>query len=151
MRAAMAILRKDLRLELRSLETLPTMVLFCIATFVIFHFALNQASITGQLAAGVLTVTILFAALLGINRLFVAEREQGGFDGFLLASHHDDFLTGLEPFVDAHIGVGDHRRAHRRELERPRRRGGVDRGVRLARDDEVQPAAAAILAQLGDR
>ena len=39
----------------------------------------------GQLAAGVLTVTLLFAAMLGINRLFVAEREQGGFDAFLLA------------------------------------------------------------------
>jgi heme exporter protein B len=33
----------------------------------------------------VLTVTLLFAAMLGINRLFVAEREQGGFDAFLLA------------------------------------------------------------------
>ena len=32
-----------------------------------------------------LTVTLLFSAMLGINRLFVAEREQGGFDGFLLA------------------------------------------------------------------
>ena len=85
MRAVLAVLRKDLVLELRSLETVPTMVLFSIATFVIFHFALNQASITGQLAGGVLTVTILFAGLLGINRLFVAEREQGGFDGFLLA------------------------------------------------------------------
>jgi heme exporter protein B len=84
-RAAIAVLRKDLRLELRSLETIPTMVLFSIATFVIFHFAFNQASIRGQLAAGVLTVTILFAGLLGINRLFVAEREQGGFDAFLLA------------------------------------------------------------------
>ena len=30
-------------------------------------------------------VTLLFAAMLGINRLFVAEREQGGFDAFLLA------------------------------------------------------------------
>ena len=37
------------------------------------------------MAAGVLTVTLLFAAMLGINRLFVAEREQGGFDAFLLA------------------------------------------------------------------
>ena len=32
-----------------------------------------------------LWVTLLFAAVLGINRLFVAEHEQGGFDGFLLA------------------------------------------------------------------
>ena len=32
-----------------------------------------------------LWVTLLFAAILGLNRLFVAEHEQGGFDGFLLA------------------------------------------------------------------
>jgi heme exporter protein B len=30
-------------------------------------------------------VTLLFAAVLAINRLFVSEREEGGFDGFLLA------------------------------------------------------------------
>jgi heme exporter protein B len=30
-------------------------------------------------------VTLLFAAILGINRLFVADAEQGGFDAFLLA------------------------------------------------------------------
>jgi heme exporter protein B len=81
----LTVLRKDLLLELRSFETLPTMVLFSVATFVIFHFGLNRATIDGQLAAGVLTVTLLFAAMLGINRLFVAEREQGGFDAFLLA------------------------------------------------------------------
>jgi heme exporter protein B len=79
------ILRKDLRLELRTLETVPAMVLFTVATFVIFHFALNRATIAGQLAAGILTATLLFASMLAVNRLFVAEREQGGFDGFLLA------------------------------------------------------------------
>ncbi len=81
----MTVLRKDLLLELRTFETVPAMILFSIVTFVIFHFGLNQATIDGQLAAGVLTVTLLFAAMLGVNRLFVAEREQGGFDAFLLA------------------------------------------------------------------
>src|ERR1019366_8448919 len=85
MRTALAILRKDLRLELRTLETVPAMVLLTLVTFVIFHFGLNRATIDGQLAAGVFTATLLFAAMLGINRLFVAEREQGGFDAFLLA------------------------------------------------------------------
>jgi heme exporter protein B len=85
MRTIVAVLRKDLLLELRTLETLPAMVLFSIVTFVIFHFALNRSMISGQLAAGVLTGTLLFAAMLAINRLFVAEREQGGFDAFLLA------------------------------------------------------------------
>jgi len=84
-RTALILLGKDLRLELRTLETVPAMVLFCITTFVIFHFALNRATISGQLAAGILTATLLFASMLAINRLFVAEREQGGFDGFLLA------------------------------------------------------------------
>ncbi len=85
MRTALVVLRKDLRLELRTLETVPAMVLLALVTFVIFHFGLNRNTIAGQLAAGVLTATLLFAAILGINRLFVAEREQGGFDAFLLA------------------------------------------------------------------
>jgi len=84
-RTAMTVLRKDLLLELRGLETVPAMVLFAVVTFVIFHFGFARDTIDGQLAAGVLTVTLLFAAMLGINRLFVAEREQGGFDAFLLA------------------------------------------------------------------
>jgi heme exporter protein B len=84
-RTAGIILRKDLTLELRTMETVPAMVLFSITTFVIFHFALNRTSIGGQLAGGIFIGTLLFASLLAINRLFVAEREQGGFDGFLLA------------------------------------------------------------------
>jgi heme exporter protein B len=61
------------------------MALFAVTTFVIFHFGLGRDTLRGQLAAGVLTVTLLFAAMLGTGRLFVAEREQGGFDAFLLA------------------------------------------------------------------
>ena len=85
MSATGAIIRKDLLVELRTFETVPAISLFSLATFVVFHFALNRAAIGGQLAAGVLSATLLFAAMLAINRLFVAEREQGGFDGFLLA------------------------------------------------------------------
>jgi heme exporter protein B len=85
MRAIGALLRKDLRLELRTRESVPAMVLFSLGTFVLFHFALQRDDVDGELAAGILWVTLLFAALLGIGRLFVAEREEGGFDGFLLA------------------------------------------------------------------
>jgi heme exporter protein B len=84
-RAAAAIVRKDLLVELRTGEAVPAMVLFSISTFVLFHFALDRNSVDGQLAAGVFWVTLLFASVLAIGRLFVAEREQGGFDGFLLA------------------------------------------------------------------
>jgi heme exporter protein B len=61
------------------------MALFTVTTFVVFHFALQRRAVDGDLAAGVLVVTLLFAAMLGVNRLFVADREEGGFDGFLLA------------------------------------------------------------------
>jgi heme exporter protein B len=84
-RAVGAVVRKDLRVELRTGEAVPAMLLFSVSTFVLFHFALDRASVEGDLAAGVLWVTLLFAAVLGMSRLFVAEREQGGFDGFLLA------------------------------------------------------------------
>ena len=80
-----ALLRKELLVELRTLESVPAMSLFAVTTFVIFHFALNRGSVEGDLAAGILWVTLLFAAILGVNRLFVADAEEGGFDGFLLA------------------------------------------------------------------
>lgn len=81
----MALLRKELLVELRTLESVPGMSLFAVTTFVVFHFALNQNSVSGQEAAGILWVTLLFAAMLGVNRLFTADADQGGFDGFLLA------------------------------------------------------------------
>jgi len=73
-----ALLRKDLRVELRTKESVPAMALFSVTTLVLFHFGLQRARLDGDLAAGVLLVTVLFAAVLGINRLFVS-------DGFLLA------------------------------------------------------------------
>ena len=79
------LLHTELRLELRAPQTVPAMALFAVTTFVVFHFALQRASVEGDLAAGVLCVTLLFAAILGTNRLFVADHEEGGFDGFLLA------------------------------------------------------------------
>jgi heme exporter protein B len=79
------LLAKDLRVELRTLQSVPAMVLFSTTIYVIFRFGLDRTKLAGPLAAGVLVVTILFAALLAINRLFVPEREQGGFEAIRLA------------------------------------------------------------------
>jgi heme exporter protein B len=85
MAAFRAIVAKDVRTELRTLEAVPAMVLFSATTFVLFRFGLDRQGLEGSLAAGVLLATILFAAILAINRVFVAEREQGGFDAIRLA------------------------------------------------------------------
>jgi heme exporter protein B len=79
-----ALARKDLLLELRAKETLPSMLLFVLAAFVVFHFALPAGS--GDLAAkGLLWVALVFTALLGLTRAFVPEREQGLMDALVLA------------------------------------------------------------------
>ena len=84
-RAAGTILRKDLLLELRTKEAVPAMTLFTITVYVLFHFGLDRNALDGDLASGVLWVTLLLAAVIGVTRLFAAEREQGGIDALLLA------------------------------------------------------------------
>jgi heme exporter protein B len=84
-RAAGTILRKDLLLELRTKEAVPAMTLFSITVYVLFHFGLDRNALDGDLASGVLWVTLLLAAVIGVTRLFAAEREQGGIDALLLA------------------------------------------------------------------
>jgi heme exporter protein B len=79
-----ALLRKDLLLELRARETLPAMAIFVVAALTVFHFALPSGS-SDLAAQGLLWIAILFTALLGLSRAFVAEREQGVLDGLVLS------------------------------------------------------------------
>jgi heme exporter protein B len=78
-----ALARKDLLLELRAKETLPSMLLFVISALTIFHFAL-PAGTSDVAARGLLWSALVFTALLGLTRAFVAERDQGMFDALIL-------------------------------------------------------------------
>ena len=79
-----ALACKDLRLGLRSHDTLPVMLLFVVSTLVVFNFSLPAE--TGDLAAyGLLWVAIVFTAILGLTRAFAAERDQRVLDGLVLA------------------------------------------------------------------
>jgi heme exporter protein B len=81
---AWVLARKDVLLELRARDTLPAMLLFVLSTLVVFHFALpSESSRLAEL--GLLWVAILFTALLGLARVYAAEREQGLMDGLVLA------------------------------------------------------------------
>ena len=96
MTAFRAILAKDLRVELRTMQSVPAMVLFAVTTFVLFRYGLDRQSLAGGLAAGVLLATVLFAAILAINRLFVTERDEGGFDAIRLAPVDGTALLGAK-------------------------------------------------------
>jgi heme exporter protein B len=79
-----ALARKDLKLELRARDTLPAMLLFVLATLVVFHFALPEGS-GDEAAYGLLWVAIVFTALLGLGRAWAPEREGGALDALVLA------------------------------------------------------------------
>src|SRR6478736_8935109 len=79
-----ALARKDLLLELRARDTLPAMLLFFVAVFVVFHFSLPDRS-SGLAAGGLLWVAIVFTALLALGRAFVPEKEQRVLDALVLA------------------------------------------------------------------
>ena len=84
-RTALILFRKDVLVEVRTLQSLTAMALFSVMAFVLFHFGLDRDTLEGSLASGVVWVTLLLATVLAVTRLFVAEREQGGFETMLLA------------------------------------------------------------------
>lgn len=86
MRAALAIFRKDLLLELRGREVVVTLTVFSFLVLTVFSFAaVPGSSAPREMAPGILWVTFLFAGILGLGRTFDRERENNSFTGLLLA------------------------------------------------------------------
>ena len=82
----LAILWKDLLIELRTKETLASLLLLGLLTLVVLSFAFDPTSPLREAAApGVLWVALIFAGTLGMNRSLVREREHDCVDGLLLA------------------------------------------------------------------
>ena len=85
LRPVLAMVWKDILLELRTREIVISVLLFGFLVVVVFNFALNVSTqeIT-TLAPGILWVAFAFAGTLAMNRTFVREQEQGGLQGLLL-------------------------------------------------------------------
>jgi heme exporter protein B len=89
LRGALAVLRKDMRIEWRTRESLASMVVLGVLLVVIFSVALDPAPADApRLAPSVLWAAFVFTGLLGVQRGFVLEREQDCLGG-LLASPLD--------------------------------------------------------------
>lgn len=85
-RAIAAVASKDVITELRSRELVSAMALFSLLSVLIFSFALElNRQARAEAVGGVLWVTIVFAAILGLNRSMAIEREGGTFEALLLA------------------------------------------------------------------
>ncbi len=88
--AVWAVVWKDLRIEGRTRQTVSVMVMFSLATIIMFNFALGMA-INVNLSAGrnvspaLLWVVVLLAAILGLNRSLALDRENQVVDAILMA------------------------------------------------------------------
>jgi heme exporter protein B len=81
-----AILWKDLQIELRTKETLSSLLLLGLLTLLVLSFAFDPTSgLRDAAAPGVLWVAMIFAGTLGMNRSLLQEREHDCLHGLLLA------------------------------------------------------------------
>ncbi len=86
LRAMAAIVWKDLKAEWRNRQLVSAMLVFSLLVILIFNFALElDRNARENVASGVLWVTFVFAATLGLNRTFAPEVDRGSLDGLLLA------------------------------------------------------------------
>lgn len=82
------LLAKDLRQELRSKDMVVSMFIYAVLVIVVYGVALMGAAPGAgflQVAGGLLWALVVFTSLLGLNRSFSREAENGCLEGLLLA------------------------------------------------------------------
>ena len=85
-RTAWLVLRKDLTVEVRSLEIALTTIFFAVSSIMVFAFALVQEGrAPDDGAAGILWIAIAFAGTLALGRTFERERQSETLRALLLA------------------------------------------------------------------
>jgi heme exporter protein B len=87
-RQFIAILRKDIVMELRTFEMLTSMGLYTLLTLAIYAIALSQSGggfDVRLVAAGLVWLAFVFTSMLGLNRSLVHEKDQGCLDALLLS------------------------------------------------------------------
>ena len=84
--AVWAIVKKDLRIEFHTRQTISIMVMFSLASIVMYNFALEtDLAAARNVASGLLWATILLAVTLGLNRAIGIEQENQTIDTLLMA------------------------------------------------------------------
>ncbi|HEX6841655.1 MAG TPA: heme exporter protein CcmB [Stellaceae bacterium] len=85
MSAFRLLVLRDLRLALRQGGDAAMVVAFFVLTVILFPFGVGpEAALLARIAAGVLWVTALLAALLSLERLFLADWEDGSLEALAL-------------------------------------------------------------------
>ena len=81
---ALTITRKDIIAELRTKETIVSVLVFALLVIVIFNFAFGtDRELMTAVAPGILWVAFAFAGVLSLNRAFIPEKEEGCLEGLM--------------------------------------------------------------------
>ncbi len=84
--AILAILRKEVRTEVRTRQMISSMFVFAVLVLLVFNFTLFLDEIRAiELGPGILWVAFVFAATLGLNRSFAIEGENRCLSGLMMA------------------------------------------------------------------
>jgi len=79
-----AIVWKDILSEIRTKESITSVLVFTLLVIVIFNFAFDSNTQTMNLVApGILWVTFAFAGVISLNRGFLVEKEENCIEGLL--------------------------------------------------------------------
>lgn len=85
LRAAWHIALKDIAIEWRTKTAFASGLVFAVLVLAVLFFSRDPTAVASQdIAPGALWVTFTFAAMLGLNRAFLLEREMRALDGILL-------------------------------------------------------------------
>ncbi|HUF75572.1 MAG TPA: heme exporter protein CcmB [Longimicrobiales bacterium] len=86
LRQIRVIIWKDLLLEVRTRERLVAMGAFAVLAGLLFDYTLDTTRVRpGDVAAGLIWMTLVFGGLLGIGRTFHLEKQDGAFQGVLMS------------------------------------------------------------------
>lgn len=84
--AALTVAAKDVRIEWRTKTAFASAIVFAVLVLAVLYFARDPTAVAAlEIAPGALWVTFTFAAMIGLNRAFLLERENRALDGLLLA------------------------------------------------------------------
>ena len=91
--AVLAILWKDVILELRTKDIVVSALVFALLVIVVFSFAITPTPQTvAFVAPGILWISFTFGGVLGLNRSMALERESGGLHALMLAPVSRDLI-----------------------------------------------------------
>lgn len=82
---ALTIAAKDISIELRTRTAFLSALVFAILVLAILFFARDPTAVSANdVAPGALWVTFTFAAMIGLNRAFLLEKENAAIDALIL-------------------------------------------------------------------